>query len=623
MKFWLLLFIFLVALLVMGCGDKSTDLTNQQIVNDIHSFSNPNEVLVTHLDINLHVNFEDKKLFGKTGLQIKNKTGTDNLILDTRDLNIQKVTLGKDEETTSFSLGEKQKFLGQCLTIKIKPETKLVYVYYSTSPDAAALQWLPPDQTQGKEQPYLYTQSEAILARTWIPCQDTPGVRTTYSAQIKTEPGLMVLMSAKNPVNKSPNGVYEFEMPQPIPSYLLALAVGNITYKSLGPQSGVFADPTIIEDAAYEFGNTEDMINTTEKLYGPYRWGKYNILVLPPSFPFGGMENPRLTFATPTILAGDRSLTTLIAHELAHSWSGNLVTNATWNDYWINEGFTTYISMRVMEKLYGRAYSEMLFELSFQDLVDEVKELGWDNHDTRLHLNLKGRDPDDGMTDIAYDKGAFFLRMIEETIGREKWDAFLQKYFDEFAFQTMTSDRLVKYLQKNLIKGDSALASILRINEWIYGTGIPDNCPVVESEEFNKVEHQIENWVNRTSARKLNTEGWTAHHWVHFLRHLPNDIQQSQMDELDAAFHFTQSKNSEILFAWLMNVVRNEYKPAYPALENFLTSIGRRKFLQPLYKELAKTPEGKEWALKIYKESRSKYHSITYQTIDKILDWKG
>lgn len=617
-------FSIIIALLFFGCQNQTKDLAekNQPLAVDTHSFSNPEEVMITNMDLDLKVNFEEKKISGKTSLELNNKTSATQLVLDTYDLTIHKITKDDGAET-NFSLDKKEGFLGQPLNVDITPETKVVNIYYETSPDAPALQWLDKSQTTNGDKPYLFTQSQAILARSWIPCQDTPGVRMTYRALVKVRSDLIALMSAKNPIRKSPQGFYEFVMPQPIPSYLMALAVGEIDYRPMSPITGVYASPTIVDAAAYEFGNTQEMIEAAEKLYGPYQWGKYDILVLPPSFPFGGMENPRLTFATPTIIAGDRSLTSLIAHELAHSWSGNLVTNATWNDFWINEGFTTYIERRIMEELYGRAYEEMLAELGFQDLEQEIQELGENNPDTRLHLDLQGRDPDDGMTDVAYEKGALFLRMLEENVGREKWDAFLRRYFSEFEFQTMTSDRFVDYLTANLFDSNPQKVEELQIGQWIYGTGIPENCPKVESKEFDKVQMQIDNWLDGTAARMLETKDWTTHHWIYFLRNLPDSLSLRQMAELDVAFNLTQSRNSEILFAWLKLAIHNEYKRAYPALESFLMTVGRRKFLKPLYKELAKTPDGKRMALSIYGHSRNKYHSITYHTIDDILDWKN
>ncbi len=334
------------------------------------------------------------------------------------------------------------------------------------------------------------------------------------------------------------------------------------------------------------------------------------------------MENPRLTFATPTILAGDRSLVSLIAHELAHSWSGNLVTNANWNDFWLNEGFTVYFEHRIMEAVYGRDYEEMLAFMDLQDLKKSVEKMGAKNPDTQLHLNLDGRNPDDGMTDIAYNKGYFFLRMLEENVGREKWDQFLRGYFDKFAFQSMTSEKFVNYLKNNLLQNDANLAQKLKIDAWVFQPGLPENCPAVHSTEFAKVEKQIAAFEQGASAKKLKTGGWTTHHWLHFLRSLPERLGRAELEDLDRTYHFTDTGNSEILEVWLLKAVANRYEPAYPALRRFLTEQGRRKFLRPLYAKLAETPEGKKMALEIYQQARPGYHSVSYLTIDKILGWK-
>jgi leukotriene A-4 hydrolase/aminopeptidase len=589
---------------------------------DPHSFASPTDVVVKHLDLDLTVDFTKKQLAGKATLQIDNKTKAKELRLDTRDLTIEKVTLDKSDTATKFALGDDVKFLGRALTIDIAPDTKEVNVYYRTSPQAAALQWLEPSQTAGKKRPFLFTQSQAILARTWVPCQDTPGVRQTYHAKVSVPNDLLAVMSATNSTERNAQGVYEFNMPQAVPSYLLALAVGDISFRSLGKRSGVYAEPAVVDKAAYEFADIEKMIAAAESLYGPYRWERYDVIVLPPSFPFGGMENPRLTFATPTVLAGDRSLVSLVAHELAHSWSGNLVTNATWNDFWLNEGFTNYFENRIMEALNGRNYSEMLAQLAQEGLKDEVADISKEHpEDTRLHLDLAGRDPDEGTTSIAYDKGFMFLRMIEEAVGREQWDAFLRKYFDTFAFQSMTTANFVDYLRANLIKGDKALEDRLKIDQWIYQPGLPDNLPKIQAAEFTKVEDQLNKWVVKPHppAKELQTQGWTTQHWLHFLSKLPEAMTKEEMADLDAAFGFTKSGNSEILFAWLMRAIPNKYDAAYPALENFLVSQGRRKFLKPLYTELAKTPEGKAMAKKIYQKARPSYHSVSYLTVDEIL----
>jgi len=391
--------------------------------------------------------------------------------------------------------------------------------------------------------------------------------------------------------------------------------------KPIGKRTGVYAEPPLIDKAVYEFGELEEMIITVEKLYGAYRWDRYDVIVLPPSFPFGGMENPRITFLTPTVLAGDRSLVALIAHELAHSWSGNLVTNATWNDFWINEGFTVYLETRIMEALYGRSYVNMLSLLGHQDLKETIERLGADNPDTHLKLNLNGRDPDNALTDIAYQKGCLFLQMIEQEVGRERWDTFLKKYFDNFAFQSMSSERFVEYLSDELIGDDKALAEKIAIDKWVFGPGLPDNSPVIESDRFKFVDEELKNWTAGSPASDLDTKEWTTHEWLHFIRHLPTDIATEQMRELDNAYDFTHSGNSEILAAWFTHVINNKYTDAYSVLEKFLITVGRRKFLRPIYKEMVKTEEGKIMALNIYGKARDNYHPVSAGAIDGIVGW--
>jgi len=456
-----------------------------------------------------------------------------------------------------------------------------------------------------------------------VPCQDSPGVRMTYEATIHAPRGLLALMSAENPAQKSADGVYRFKMPQRIPSYLLALAVGDLEFRPLGARSSIYALPAVAERAAWELADTPKMIDAAEKLYGPYKWGRYDILILPASYPYGGMENPRLTFATPTILAGDRSLVSLVAHELAHSWSGNLVTNATWDDFWLNEGFTVYFEGRIMEAVYGRPYFDMLAVLGRQALDDVLKELGPESPDTRLHLDIAGRDPDEVTSDIAYEKGALFLRMLEQAVGREKLDRFLRTYFDTFAFQSMDTARFAQYLKQQLLAGDEALAQKLQIDAWLYNPGLPSNAPQPRSEAFASVDQAVQGFTAGTPAAQLATAGWTTHHWLHFLHDLPEKLDAQRMADLDAAFHFSDSGNSEILSAWLLKVIDSRYEPAYPALERFLTTVGRRKYLKPLYTEMAKTPAGTEMALRIYEKARPGYHSVSQNTVDQILGWRG
>ena len=607
--------------MLFACTSSDYQLPITDTMKDLHSFSNPDEAVVRHLTLDITVNFEKKILSGTAMLDVDLKNNSLQVIVDTRGLNIDKVTLADGTEV-KFTLGNEVKYLGRPLTIEIPAsgqQTASVKIYYSTSPDAAALQWLEPSQTSGKKLPFLFTQSQAILARTWVPVQDSPGIRFTYSATVKVPKGMLAVMSADNPTAVSDSGVYHFEMNQPVPAYLLALSVGNIAFKSTGSRTGVYAEPEVVDKAVYEFADMEQMVNAAEDLYGPYRWDRYDLIVLPPSFPFGGMENPRLTFATPTVIAGDRSLTSLVAHELAHSWSGNLVTNATWNDFWINEGFTVYFENRIMEKIYGDDFADMNAALELQSLKETIKDLGDTSADTHLKLNLEGRDPDDGVTDVAYVKGCFFLRLLEENVGRAKLDDWMRKYFDIHAFKSMNTEELVKIISSDLLGNDSALIKKININAWVYGPGLPANCPVVKSERFEKADAQLAEWNNGAKASSLDTKNFSTQEWLRFLQGLPDSISQERMKELDTAFGFTKSNNSEILCEWFQHCIHNDYAEAYPAIENYLVNIGRRKLVKPLYQALAETGKGKEMAKNIYLKARPNYHAVTYHTIDEIL----
>jgi len=334
------------------------------------------------------------------------------------------------------------------------------------------------------------------------------------------------------------------------------------------------------------------------------------------------MENPRLTFVTPTVIAGDRSLVSLIAHELAHSWSGNLVTNATWNDFWMNEGFTVYFENRIMEALYGKSFADMQALLGLEDLKETVAELGYSSEDTHLKLNLEGRNPDDGVTDVAYEKGHFLLLLIEQTVGREKFDAFLKNYFSKHKFQSITTEQFLAEYRSDLIQNDSDAAKKIDIEKWVYGPGIPDNCPKIISERFNAVDSTVEEYKKGKPAIQLNTKDYSSNEWQRFIRSLPEQLTVHQMKELDDAYHFTKSGNSEILSVWFEHVITSKYSPAYPALEDFLVNVGRRKFCKPLYSSLAKTPDGLEFAKRIYAKARPNYHSVTRGTIDELLSWK-
>ncbi|MCG8577112.1 MAG: M1 family metallopeptidase [Flavobacteriales bacterium] len=624
------LLVFLPLTVLISCGSPTADSDEQTVdstqttslvVDDVHSYSNVNEVNSTHLHLNLSVDFEQRILNGSVVHSINNTAGTNKMIFDIRDVEISKVTLDDGTETT-FEIGEADDLLGAALTVDISPETKEVEIFFATTPESEALQWLNPQQTAGKKHPYLFTQGQAVLTRTWIPCQDTPGNRITYSADIQVPTDLLAVMSADNPTEKNEEGKYHFEMENPIPCYLIALAVGDLEFASLGERTGVYSEPSEIEKCKNEFTDVEAMVEAAEGLYGDYKWGRYDIIVLPPSFPFGGMENPKLTFATPTILAGDKSLVSLIAHELAHSWSGNLVTNATWDDFWLNEGFTVYFENRIMEEIYGKERADMLLSIEYQELEHENEDIlnGEFPEDTHLKLDLENRNPDDGMTAIAYVKGAMFLKTLEATVGREKFDDFLNQYFGDHEFQTLTTEVFIAYLDENLLEPEGV---DFNVDEWIYGEGIPDNCVKVESDRFLKVEEKSIKVpiVENAAELGINKDEWTTQEWMHFIRHIPAEVGADKLEMLDKEFGFSDCGNSEIMAEWYVLSIERGYDKINPHMEDFLVNVGRRKFLEPIYTELAKSEEGLALGREIYAKARPNYHAISFNTIDEILGW--
>jgi leukotriene-A4 hydrolase len=611
--------LFILAILTQ-CQSPATQ-EKPTMANDLHSYSKPSEAKVTHLTWKAEVNFDEKKIRATASWKIEAQPSASDLILDTKGLSITKVLLDENAIGT-FKLGNDDPILGKPLSVSIKPGTKTVAIQYETDPSAEALQWLTAQQTADKKFPFLFTQSQAILARSWVPCQDSPGVRFTYDAEVTVPKDLIALMSASNPKQKNDSGTYSFQMKQPIPSYLLALAVGDVVFEPISDRAGIYAEPSVIKKAAWEFADLEKMIVGAEELYGPYQWERYDVIVLPPSFPFGGMENPRLTFATPTILAGDRSLTSLIAHELAHSWSGNLVTNATWNDFWLNEGFTVYFETRIMEKLYGRDYAEMLASLNLQDLKDEVVSLTNANlvADTKLLLDLKGRNPDDGVTDIAYNKGYYFLRSIEEKYGRDKFDAFVKDYFSENSFKSIDTEGFRKYIKKYYLDKFKITLDDGTFDAWIITEGLPKEIPQPSSTKFKKVDELLAGWNAERSLDKSLSKDWSTQEWLHFLKNLPQKLSQPQMKSVDDFGSLSASGNSEIIAAWSVIAIRNEYQKMDQKIEDFLINTGRRKFLTPIYTELVKTEKGKQRAKAIYEKARPNYHFVAVNTFDKLLN---
>ena len=586
---------------------------------DAHSFARPREARVSRVALDLNVDFDAKRIGGTATLDIERKPEAKEIVLDDKDLEIESITDGS--QPLQFKVGASDPKLGAPLSIGLGPDTKRIVIRYKSAPEAGALQWLTPEQTAGKKAPFLFSQGQAIENRSWIPTQDSPGIRQRWEATIRVPAGMTVVMSAPRsaePLTQGGESVFSFRMDHSVAPYMIAIAVGDLAFKSLGPRTGVWSEPATIDAAARELSDTEKMVAAAEKLYGPYRWGRYDVLVLPPSFPYGGMENPTMTFLTPTFIAGDKSLVGLVAHELAHSWSGNLVTNATWADSWLNEGFTSYFENRIMEAIYGRKRAAQEAALSFDDMEKAFAEEGRTAPITRLNLPKEEAVPDGGASGIIYDKGAVFLRTIERTVGREKWDAYLRSYFDRHAFQPMTSARFLADLRANVVRGDTALEEKLQLDRWVYQPGLPSNVVRPDPAAFAPVDRAAAAFAAGGRVPSAFS-GWTTAEKLRFLNRLPRKLPKARLDALQSAFDLNRSGNMEVRFAWLDLVIPNHYDAGIPSLEQFLTSQGRGKFVRPLIKALAKDNQwGRPIAQRIYAEARPLYHPLVTRDLDEL-----
>lgn len=620
-----------VAVLAAGCSKEpeTTPVATpkkpavaQVADHDEHSYAEPLKVAIADLALDIAVDFDTKTIGGTATytLDWKDKAATQ-LVLDTRDLTIEKVE-GESNNAWAplqYALAAKDPVLGSKLTIETPARNAKVKVTYKSSPEASGLQWLTPEMTEGKQLPFMFSQSQQIHARSWVPLQDTPQVRYTYSAHVTSRPDVMVLMSADNDPAAVRDGDYTFKMPQKIPSYLMAIAAGDLVFKPISARSGVWAEPAMVDKATKEFEDTEKMIATTEQLYGPYRWDRYDMLVLPPSFPYGGMENPRLSFITPTVIVGDKTLVSLIAHELAHSWSGNLVTFSSAKHGWLNEGFTSYVENRIVESLYGKEQSSMEYAIARNSLKKEIGTMPEATQALAVKPGTK-LDADDALSAVSYDKGAWFLQMLEERFGRQEFDAFLRGYFDHFAFQSITTEQFLDYAKKNLFDKHPNLISDAEIQEWIYAGGIPAGAPQVQSRGFSNTDTARIAWQGSGQLPNPQvTNTWITQQWVHFIEGMGDKLTVEQVKQLDDAYHFTGTANGEIAMRWYPLTIRSGYVDARPEIAKFIERVGRRKLIMPIYEELVKTPDGLAFAQDTFARAKPGYHPITTGSVEAVL----
>jgi len=605
-----------------GGGPPAADLSR-----DYFSFANTGKFLTRHLELDLAVDFDRQVLEGSVIHRMDClQPGAESIVLDSRGLQIERAQLvskGAAAVDLPFRLAPADPVRGAALHIELpgghacSGELELK-IDYHTGPQASAIMWLTPEQTAGGRYPFMFTQSQSIHARSWVPLQDTPAVRTTYEAVIRTPPELLAVMSADNDAGVPRNGRYRFLMPQPIPSYLLALAVGNLHFSAFGENTGVYAEPEILPAAAWEFVDTQDMLEVAEALYGPYQWGRYDLLILPPSFPYGGMENPRLSFITPSLLAGDRSLVSVIAHELAHSWSGNLVSNRTWRDIWLNEGTTSYLEARLMEVLYGKERADEERLLNYQSLQEALQTVPPEMQP--LAPVFESGDPDEGQQGLQYAKGQMLLEHLETVFGRDVFDEYMAGYFEHFAFQAISTEQFLDYIDTHLLQAQPGVYSREALAEWLYQPGLPAARTVPHSANLDEAVADARAWASgELPVDKLSKKSWSPQATIYFIKALPRELPQERLLRLDHSLGLSTSQNAEIARAWFIEVAKRRHLPAYGALRTFLGRFGRTRLIEPVYRELVKNGQDAGLAGEIFDQSRSLYHPLTIAAIEPLL----
>jgi leukotriene-A4 hydrolase len=585
---------------------------------DPHSFFDSDQPRVRHIDLEWRVDFDSHELDGHVVLDLGDASSGP-LDLDTKGLTIRAVQ-NQAGTGVRYELGPEEEILGRRLRLVLPSGTRRVRVDYTTSPDAIGLQWLDPVQTSGKRHPFLFSQCQAIHARTMVPIQDSPGVRVTYHAEVTVPEALGAVMSAgpagSRPGSRPGTRTFVFDMPQPISPYLLALAVGDLASRDLSQRSRVWAEPSVVDAAAQEFGEIESMIQKAESLFGPYEWDRYDMLVLPPSFPYGGMENPRMTFLTPTLLAGDRSLVDVVCHELAHSWTGNLVTNATMDHFWLNEGWTVYAERRILEALKGEEAAALSWAIGQNALDESVQRFGADSSLTRLRTELKGVDPDDAFSSIPYEKGSRFLVVCERSVGRERFDRFVREYINRYRFTSITTEDFVQFFDEQL-PGTAAKVDAQR---WLYEPGMPKNAPVFRSARLDTLVGAAAGWAEGRRPSVEVMKSWSPNELLLFLQHLPRQLDAESCKWLDSQLQLTGRGNHEILVEWLTIAAGSDYEPVFSRVREVLTHVGRMKYLRPLYAALGKNERTRALAREIFATASPTYHNLSRRVVEGVME---
>ncbi|XP_063540156.1 leukotriene A-4 hydrolase isoform X1 [Cydia strobilella] len=594
---------------------------------DPSSYSRPEIAVVKHTSFSLNVDFEKKVLSGSALITVDVLQDTGEVILDTSNLTIHSIEL-EDGTPLKYTLGDDLHNYGSKLTIKlpkteIAGETLKIKIDYASSQTASALQWLEPSQTSGKKHPYLFSQCQPIHARSIIPCQDTPAVKFTYDAEVTAPEEFTVLMSALRGESRSAKAT--FRQPVPIPAYLLAIAVGVLDSRELGPRSRVWSEKEEIEKSAWEFAETEKYLQAAERLCGPYVWTQYDLLVLPPSFPYGGMENPCLTFVTPTLLAGDRSLADVLVHEIMHSWTGNLVTNRNFEHFWLNEGFTVFLERKVGASLIddsAEAKKSRDFHslLGLQELTEAVSDLGQTNPLTRLVVDLKGVHPDDGFSTVPYEKGSLFLRYLEDLVGGpEVFDDFLRSYLNHFARKSLDTDQFKAYLLKYF--SDNEKLNAVDWKAWLNTSGMPPVIPDYDTSMTKAITTLLGQINDNHEFKYGDVKVFTPHQIIHLLQELIErpPLSVDSLRSMGQAYKLDTSKNAEIKYRWLRLCIRSKDLDKVPEALDFVNKQGRMKYVRPIYRDLYAWEEVRQQAINNFLENEKYMMHVSAYTVRKDL----
>uniref|UniRef100_A0A669B2P9 Leukotriene A-4 hydrolase n=1 Tax=Oreochromis niloticus TaxID=8128 RepID=A0A669B2P9_ORENI len=605
----------------MACPSSKSNVTT-------HAHSNQEEkrahrlrlsaCVTKHLNLHLHLDFDRHVIRGRVALTVEvleDRFST--LTLDSSDLSVVSVTA--NGQPARFSLGPKHSFKGTPLEITLpfdlsRGQHVIVEVTYETSPSATALQWLTPEQTAGKKHPYLFSQCQAHHCRSMIPCQDTPSIKHTYYAQVSVPKDLVTVMSAVRDgqeVDPQDSGriIYRFRQTVPMPSYLIAIVAGALESREIGPRSRVWSEKEFVDKAAFEFSETEAMLKTAEELAGPYVWGQYDVLVLPPSFPYGGMENPCLTFATPTLL--------VIAHEISHSWTGNLVTNKTWEHFWLNEGHTVYLERMIGRCLESEQFRQFKAIGGWKDLQDSVNTFGANNPLTNLVPSLQDVNPDDAFSSVPYEKGFALLYHLEEQLGGpEVFMGFVKSYIQRFAYSSVTTEEWKNYLFA-YFKDKVDILNKVDWNAWMFTPGMP---PIRYHYASSSVPVQAKD-QDLNSFKQSDVKTLSSHQVIEFLSLLLQEdpLPLTHVKKMQEVYDLNAYMNAEIRFRWLRLCVRSRWEEVVPLALKMATDQGRMKFTRPLFREVFNFEKFRDEALRVFLAHRAGMHPVTSGLVSKDL----